>query len=661
MLYDVTLVLIVIALILLTGNTIYRIKEHRIDETIRKRRRLLAQALQASQTHVWTYDIASSTFIWMDKDFQPQRHYTNEEFARRHSADDNERLHRGMDELISQKKTSTALLMEEFDEERGEHCINDVTLSLLCHKDGNPRLIVGTNRISGKSTQLKENLKEQSYYQSIFDTVMVDMALFDGKGYLLDMNNRAQHTYKMPLKEALKRKVRLDEVIDPEIFKHIHSDTFHSCMIMNRNKLPNGLKLHQGDGTIVYELQLVPVNDNHQQLKYIFGTGRNITKTVRTYQQVQQNIKEITKTTKEVKEYIKNIDYVLEVGGIILVDYSPDSHTLSIYRGQNIAERQLTQMHCLALIDDESKKTAAHALNLMDNRVSHTVDIEIKTLLHQKGHHTYLRCIFDPTLDAEGNVIGYHGQCCNQSDMKETELLLEKETTRAQEIENLKNSFLRNMSYEIRTPLNTVVGFAELLEQNYNAEDEQFFIEEIKKGSAHLLDLINDILFLSRLDAHMIEINKQPVDFAMTFEGHCQMGWLNQQKDNVRYVVENRYEHLVVDIDDTNLGRVIEQVITNAAQHTSSGFVRARYDYIDEKLVVAVEDTGKGISKELLEHIYERFSAGGNGTGLGLPICKELMEQMGGTISITSTPGAGTTVWIGIPCTMKELVRKNNS
>ena len=83
MLYDVTLVLIVIALILLTGNTIYRIKEHRIDETIRKRRRLLAQALQASQTRVWTYDIASSTFIWMDKDFQPQRHYTNEEFARR--------------------------------------------------------------------------------------------------------------------------------------------------------------------------------------------------------------------------------------------------------------------------------------------------------------------------------------------------------------------------------------------------------------------------------------------------------------------------------------------------------------------------------------------------------------------------------------------------
>jgi transcriptional regulator with PAS, ATPase and Fis domain len=222
MLYDVTLVLIVIALILLTGNTIYRIKEHRIDETIRKRRRLLAQALQASQTRVWTYDIASSTFIWMDKDFQPQRHYTNEEFARRHSADDNERLHRGMDELISQKKTSTALLMEEFDEERGEHCINDVTLSLLCHKDGNPRLIVGTNRISGKSTQLKENLKEQSYYQSIFNTVMVDMSLFDGKGYLLDMNNRAQHTYKIPLNEALKRKVRLDEVIDPEIFKHIH-------------------------------------------------------------------------------------------------------------------------------------------------------------------------------------------------------------------------------------------------------------------------------------------------------------------------------------------------------------------------------------------------------------------------------------------------------
>ena len=217
------------------------------------------------------------------------------------------------------------------------------------------------------------------------------------------------------------------------------------------------------------------------------------------------------------------------------------------------------------------------------------------------------------------------------------------------------------MCYEIRTPLNTVVGFAEMFENEHSYEDEEKYIEEIKKNSSYLLDLINDILFLSRLDAHMVEINKEFTDFAKTFEAHCHMGLGTNRKEGVNYVAENKYNKLIVNIDDANVGRILQQVIQNATKLTTHGTVRAHYEYIGGKLIIAVDDTGPGISPKKLEHIFERFNTPGNndhGTGLGLPICKELVTQLGGTIDINSEVGKGTTVWITLPCEASEIEHK---
>ena len=315
----------------------------------------------------------------------------------------------------------------------------------------------------------------------------------------------------------------------------------------------------------------------------------------------------------------------------------------------------------MTFIEESSKRDAMRILNKMDSRTDSPISLEIKTTIHIGRRPMYLQFSFVPTYDSEGHVVSYFGMCRDMSEIKATEQQLEEQTARAQEVENLKNAFLRNMSYEIRTPLNAVVGFAELFEMEGNSlEDEELFIRQIKDNSAHLLQLINDILFLSRLDANMIEFTPQPTDFAVSFDAHCQVGWMGQEKPGVRYIVENRYSQLVVDIDDANVGRVIEQIVSNAVSHTSEGYVRTRYDYVGDKLIIAIEDSGKGIPPELLNQIYERFSSTGQGTRLGLPICKELVEQMGGTIDIDSTQGDGTTVWISIPCKASLIVRKKD-
>ena len=109
------------------------------------------------------------------------------------------------------------------------------------------------------------------------------------------------------------------------------------------------------------------------------------------------------------------------------------------------------------------------------------------------------------------------------------------------------------------------------------------------------------------------------------------------------------------------MGIIIDQIISNAVRHTTSGYVRARFDYIHGHLVIVIEDTGDGIPAKDLPHIFERFvTKSKNGTGLGLPICKALTEQLGGNFEINSELGRGTTVWISIPCKVRTIERKEH-
>jgi signal transduction histidine kinase len=156
----------------------------------------------------------------------------------------------------------------------------------------------------------------------------------------------------------------------------------------------------------------------------------------------------------------------------------------------------------------------------------------------------------------------------------------------------------------------------------------------------------------------MIEFKNKPVDFGPFFEMRCQNCWYHHQKPEVTYEVINPYKHIIVNIDEQNLGLVIDRIAENAAKNTTRGQVRARYDYTGDTLVIAFQDTGCGIPEDKMQQIFERFNnTDSQGTGLGLPICQEILNQMGGKITIKSEVGKGTIVWIAIPCKVNEIER----
>ena len=634
---------VVAGLILLFYKVSYRLMERRVTAMSRQNNERLNLMLMASHVNIWVYDVATDLLTCNVADTAEQEVMTKDEFAACY----------GQEVFEQVREKALRILSGELEEEvteltltkQGETYDYQIVIRPL-HRDadGKPKtLIITRNDISEQQQRQRKAKRLLLQYQSIFDSAMVDMMFFDADGVLMEANQKARETFHLDADAILRREV-----------------TFHGLLELDRQHLEDHDKLYVTlkRAQMYYDLQLVPLHDDLGHVLGLYATGRDVTEQALAYQRQQKDTNALAEATKETERYVNNINYVLNVGGVRLADYVPHTHILTIYKGIGQVQLKLTPARYMTLVSRQSMQTVLHLLHKMDDGARENLAVEVETTLVINGKPLILQFNFIPTYTPQGQLVSYLGMCRDVSAVKATEIELEHKTRKARQAEAEKNKFLRSMSYEIRTPLNTVVGFAELFEKQYNTDDEMVYISEIKDNSEYLLRLINDILFLSRLDAKMAEINPQFTDFSKIFENQCQIGWKDYRQEGVHYIVENDFEQLVVNIDNINVGHIINQVVQNAAIHTKSGFVRAHYDYVGSKLVIVVDDTGEGIDKKALSTIYERFSDNSKGTGLGLPICKELLSQMGGIIDISSTPGQGTTVWITLPCEAKVVERK---
>ena len=483
-------------------------------------------------------------------------------------------------------------------------------------------------------------------YRAIFNTPLVDIVYYDASGVLTDLNGKACENMGMTREEVLNAHYTIDRYLhgaDLESFERFHA--------VECPDTPDGA---------YYEVLVLPIRNAKGRLIGFSRTARDITGSVLFNRHLRESSQKLIEANKSLRDHIDNINYALNVGGIRLAAYSPKSQTMSIFENTDTVKFTLTHDQCTNLLDEKSKQIVVQMLDGMDRLKKNDFEVHLRTKIKQKdGSTLFLHLMFQPTYDANGQIKEYFGFCRDESRIVNKELQLAKESRKALEAESVKNTFLRNMSHEIRTPLASVIGFAELLDQSDAIEDQNMFVEQIKNNSAYLLNLVNDILYLSRLDANMIEPKVQELDVADCFDAFCENGWDKYKKVGVDYVVNNNFHHLVAIFPNEHLGKILERVTTYAARHTDTGTVTASYDYADGKFVICITDTGHTISKEDQADIFERFlSDKRGGTGLGLVICKRLVDQMKGTISLTSTPEQGTTVLITLPCKVTKTEKK---
>ena len=660
--WDMVKFFTILAVGILVYYTFFKIRERKMTQKINKENQRLSLIMKTSNVMFCTYNVSSQYFTVMDSSGHAERSYSLLEYSHRFDPNDFTNLTDGLRNVIEGKSETVTIQLKEYENNLIDSNNYTVTLSVLRrdkHKRPSIIIILKTDTTQDRMRQalIKESMLR---YQSLFNSALVDMVYYDADGYISDMNTKALSVIGVDNEEIRRRKISLRDVLG---MKDLDIDKFEYFYATQLYKSPNdnrALNKMLGKDKLYYELQVMPIYDKFGSRIGFFGTGRNVTESANSYRKLKENSKKLQIVKDNVSTYVHNIDYVLSVGGISLVNYRLDTHTLTVYSEIGHEKYSLTQTRALAFVDSSSEKQALRVLNKMDNRQTGSIIVDVKTCIRRRKDRLplHLQFNFVPTI-VDGEITEYFGLIRDISEIKAVEEKLAEESVRAQEVETVKNAFLHNMSHEIRTPLNTVVGFSELFEMEHSPEDEAVFINEIKENSASLLKLINDILFLSRLDAGMITLSPQPVDFASIFAGRCSSVWDNHKQPGVEYIVQSPYNQLVVEIDEPNVSMIINKIITNAIQHTKSGSVLARYEYIADRLLVSVEDTGSGIKKENLENIFGRFVTGANnGAGLGLSICHELVHYMGGTIELTSTEGKGTTVWFSIPCKLVEMERK---
>ena len=653
--------LLVIIVICIIYYLSYRHYEHSMTKNLMRSNNRLSLILNTSKVHIWLFDILGKTIVSIATDGKKTVIPLSPNFEQYYMIpEDFERLCALLDEIAALKKESDTLELKAVRKDNKEQSIFSVDLSVMKRdKNGWPTVVIGASTDITPAYERQQEQKDAMLrYHHIFNSALVDTVSYDEHGIIDDMNEKSIMGIGGNLQPVLDAKISIQSVLgDPDLSLDDIGITYLTQIYKSKDDERPLIKILNRD-ELYYELQVSPIRDDDGKLLGIYGTGRDVTGLAMSYSRLKKNIVQLQEANDELQDYMKNMNYVLKNGGVRIVNYSPDTHTLTIYSESEHVQHRLTQTRLLSLTDGESRKTALHIMNQMDNLTPQTVKAVIKSAIRTDGKPLCLTFSFVPIMDAEGNVTKYFGMCRDISDIKATEELLAEESKKAQEVETVKNAFLHNMCYEIRTPLNSVVGFSELIERNADGEDEQFFIEEIKKNSRSLLNLVNNILFLSRLDAGMIELKPAPVDFAASFEARCQAAWIHSQQPGVEYIVEAPYEHLMLDVDMNNIGILIDQVINNAVQNTTLGSVRARFDYNGEDLTIAVQDTGCGIPADQIEKIFERFNTTHcNNSGLGLSICQEVVRLMGGKIRLKSEVGKGTIVWMIIPCTTSEVVK----
>ena len=377
---------------------------------------------------------------------------------------------------------------------------------------------------------------------------------------------------------------------------------------------------------------------------------------------------ELHNTQKQLRSINHKLSMALEVANIVPWKWNIQNHTILCDVNKpielsnanvEINEEQLSvddsQYFSKIYKEDLPKVKKAYA-DLIAGRIS-KVKEEYRVINRLNGikHVDWVEAqAAIESYDEKGNPLTLVGSSLIINERKKMETDLISAKTRAEESNRLKSAFLANMSHEIRTPLNAIVGFSGILASTEAEEEKQEYISIIENNNTLLLQLISDILDLSKIEAGTMEfvysdfeLNKVMIELESSLRLK-----LSAEKE-VTLSFETKIPELHIHAERNRLSQLIINLVTNAIKFTEKGSIRFGYEKRDNNtLFFYVSDTGCGIPEGKQEDIFDRFvklNTFAQGTGLGLSICKTLVQNMGGDIGVNSKPGEGSTFWFTLP------------
>ena len=542
---------------------------------------------------------------------------------------------------------------------QGEPDWHDFYLRAIAeYEDGKPVNIIATINDETETKQKEREVEQVSErYRSIFENSIIGMSFYTPDGWLIDANRimRKICNFDSDTGDAFFSKVNLFDMTPfNEVLDHVHPEDYWACslsVIPERNM------------RVYLEISVHPIYDEHDKLMYISVTANDVTEERNLYLNVMENDARVKEMSQSIRNYEAELRYMLQASKMQTWRISLERNVLEFYTGLNTVARSFSLEQMLKIFVDQENDFVKALKNPEEALGKPLVYIgqmhPMVTQSSTENQWVQLNCI--PEFDAHGKLLGAFGVWRNINDLMRKQDQLRKETKRARESGEMKTLFLANMTHEIRTPINAIVGFSEVLSSLTGAEEKKEVIQIIKNNCDMLLRLINDILTASSLESGHMDIRPVEVDFAKTFNELFKSLQPRVQEPGVEFIKDNPYDTLTIKVDVERVSQVITNFLTNAVKYTHQGYIKLGYRMETrtvegqqrEGLYAYCEDTGAGILPESQSKIFDRFFKVDDfvqGTGLGLSICKAFTDACHGDIGVISEgKDKGSVFWMWIP------------
>ena len=480
---------------------------------------------------------------------------------------------------------------------------------------------------------------------NIYKNLPVGIELYDKDGQMVDLNKKDMEMFRISNKEDILGVNIFENPILPEEIKQKIKDNENADFTFRYDfsKINKYYQPNSTTGFIDLTTKVTTLYDhNHEPINYLLI---NVDKTEDTiaYNKIQ-----------EFESFFDLVGDYAKVGYAHFDALSRDGYALrSWYR--NVGEEEGTPLpEIIGIHSHFHPEDRAVMIDFLDKVIKGessklSRDVRIR---RADGNYTWTRVnVLVRNYQPQDNIIEMLCINFDITELKETERMLIGAKEKAEEADRLKSAFLANMSHEIRTPLNAIVGFSSLLEEAEDAEEKHLYATIIEENNKLLLQLISDILDLSKIEAGTFDIIPEQVD-AQQLCNELLQSMQVRATEQVEILLAPELPELTFTSDKNRLYQVLLNFVTNALKFTSEGSIVIDYRINGNEVRFSVQDTGMGIEPEKQEAIFTRFVKLNNfiaGTGLGLPICQSIFTQLGGKIGVESEPGKGSCFWFTHP------------
>ena len=488
--------------------------------------------------------------------------------------------------------------------------------------------------------------RSERLLHNIYKNLPVGIELYNKEGVLVDLNDKELDLFHVDSKEELLGINIFENPVFPEEMKERlrNNEDADFTFRYDFSKLGEYYSNNKAEGTIDLVTKVTTLYDeNHNPVNYLL-INADKTETTVAYNKIQEfeeffeligdyakvgyaHFNILSKQGHAQKSWYKNIG---EESG------TPLSEIIGTYKSFHPDYRDLI----LQFFEEVQKGNA--------DKLSHKIRV-----FRENGECTWTHVnLFVRKYAPQDKVIELISINYDITDLKQIEEMLVNERDRAEASDRLKSAFLANMSHEIRTPLNAIVGFSSLLASAENVVEKELYNSLISHNNELLLNLINDIIDLSKIEAGYLELHQNWFNLTELLD-ECVAEYARLLPSGVELLTSYPEHDALVELDKLRIKQILNNFLSNALKNTIRGYVEVFYEIDKHCVRIGVKDTGRGIPQNMLEKIFERFEkvdSFAQGVGLGLSICKSIVDKMNGRIQVYSQLGLGTTFIAELPC-----------